>query len=202
MVLTDPRCQHCKQAADKPPRGTGSFQGGIDEAVFRSVRCRARRGTVRRRCIRSGCPGADHPLGASQQHRSSRQLRRQEIRRNPLGQERRQAQHSRVCRVAARQRAAAAIGAARRHPGDAVGLHHVAGHRGPGIRPAGFPLHRQHHRSGRCAGPWRLRQGDDRHAAAARPDRARLLGSRLSQRHQQQASRSPSWRISAASSCA
>ena len=57
-----------------------------------------------------------------------------------------------------------------------------------GVRPARFPVHRQHYRSGRCAAQGAVRQGDDGQAAAARADRARLLGARLSQRHQQQAS--------------
>ena len=51
-----------------------------------------------------------------------------------------------------------------------------------------FPVHRQHVRAGRRARFGAFRQGDDRRAAREGPDRARLLGARLPQRHQQQPS--------------
>ena len=145
---------HRKEGAEtrirgnKPRRGAGSFQGGIDEAVCSSVRGCVRRRAFGRRRIRARGPGADDPVGASQQHRPSCQPRREEIRGNPARQERRQAEGSRVRLIPARQRVAAAIGAARRHAGDAVGFHHLARNRHSRIRPARFPVHRQHHRSG------------------------------------------------------
>ena len=49
-------------------------------------------------------------------------------------------------RVAARQRDADAIGAARRHAGNDVGGDHIARERREGIRASGLPFHRQHRR--------------------------------------------------------
>ena len=178
MIFTNKRCRHGK-GGSKPRLGTGWVQGGSDEAVFSSVGCRARQRAVRRSRFRPGSAGAHDPLGSPQQHRSSRQLRRAKVRGNPAGQERRQDEGARVCLVAARQRTATTIGAARWHPGDAVSLDHVARDGDSGIRPARFSVYRQHHRSGRRAGAGRLRQGDDRRVAGARAGRARLLGSRL-----------------------
>ena len=152
MVCSEKTVLAQKIAATSRRVGARSYQGGIDEAVCSSVRGCVRRVAFGRRRIRARGPGADDPVGAPQQHRPSRQLRRAEIRGNPAGQERRQAEGSRVRLVPARQRVAAAVGAARRHAGDAVGFHHVARNRRSGIRPARFPVHRQHHRSGRCAG--------------------------------------------------
>ena len=82
-----------------------------------------------RACGDTGCrPGAGthHPLGPSQQHRPPDQLWREKVRRGAGGQERRQAEDPRVSGFATRQRAAAAIGGARRHPGNPLGVDDIA----------------------------------------------------------------------------
>src|SRR6478672_8214217 len=66
-----------KICGSKPQRGAGSYQGGINEAVCRSVRRAARRFAFGRRRIRAR--GANDPVGASQQHRPSRQSWRSEV---------------------------------------------------------------------------------------------------------------------------
>ena len=86
--------------------------------------------------------------------------------------------------LATRQRDAAAVGGARRHAGNPLGVDHLARQRRQGSRPVRLPLHRQHVRAGRGAGPGRVRQGDARDAAGEGADRPRLLGARLPQRHQ------------------
>ena len=126
----------------KDPHGIDTLQAGW--------RSRA----ARRRHARSspGHPGADDPLRAPEQHRPSDQLGRQEVRRDRGSQERRQDHGEGIPQQPARQRTAAAIGAARRRAGDARGVHHVADRRRQGIRALRLPVPLQQRQAGRCDG--------------------------------------------------
>src|SRR4051794_25962213 len=85
--------------------------------------------------------------------------------------ERRKAQGARVSGVAARQRDADAIGAARRHPGHDVRGDHIARERRQGIRSARLPFHRHHRGPGGRPGHRTLRASHARRPAREGSDR-------------------------------
>ena len=159
----------------RPPSREKRSTGGSKHEGQRCCRRSHRDHAVCGRGRRPGA-GAHHPLGPPQQHRPSGQPRGTEIRRDPCRQERRKAQGARVPGVAARQRDADAIGAARRHPGHDVRGDHIARERRQGIRSAGLPFHRHHRGPGGRAGHRTIRASHARRPARKGSDRAGLLG--------------------------
>ena len=114
---------------------------------------------VQERTIRWGhLNNTDHPVSMGVQKFAE----------SPRGQERRQAEDPRVRGLAARQRDAAAVGAARRHPGDVVGLDHVAANVVKDFGLLDFPFLVGSTAQAGSAGSWRVRQGDDRNACRRR----------------------------------
>ena len=104
---------------------------------------------IQERTIRFGhLNNPDHPVS----------IGRKEIRGAGRGEERRQDDRQRVSVDAARQRDAAAVGAAGRYSGNVGSGADVAGRSRQGVWHPGLSIHRQHVSAGRCLGRWTGRE--------------------------------------------